>query len=116
MAGCLVGCGHPAGDRVAFSGSVSQGVRPVVQGTISFLPAEGHPGGPAANTRIESGRYRFTSADGPVPGPHRVLINVLGQETKAAGQGTAPSAKRHEFDVSVTTGLDFRTDFDLEAP
>ena len=33
--------------------------------------------GPAANTRIVNGRYRFSKQDGPMAGPHRAVLSYV---------------------------------------
>jgi hypothetical protein len=50
--------------------------QPPAYGSISFYPAEGRAG-PAANTRIVNGRYQFSKEDGPVVGPHHVVLSYV---------------------------------------
>jgi hypothetical protein len=70
----------------------------VAHGSISFLPAPGSSG-PAANTVIVDGEYRFTEDSGPCCGPHRVLIDVDSQlgEGKPTGQKAAQGGKRSDI-------------------
>jgi hypothetical protein len=67
------------------------GVR-VARGSITFLPVSGNLG-PAANTSILDGKYRFTKQTGPSDGPHRVLIDMHsapGQDDAAAPEQPIP--------------------------
>ena len=70
----LVGCGVPE-PRRAIRGRVTVDGEPVASGAISFFPLEETPG-PAATKLIEDGSYRFTKADGPYAGEHRVMVSV----------------------------------------
>jgi len=47
----------------------------IARGSISFLPTAENSG-PAANTAIVNGEYRFSKETGPYCGSHRVLIDV----------------------------------------
>jgi len=112
----LSGCGGAASTgRVAFTGRVTLHGAPVQQGTVSFLPAEGHPGGPAANAQIEAGAFRFDAATGPVPGPYDVLVTAIGAPNKGVVSIAVGSPQR-TFQVQVTDRLDFPTEFELAMP
>lgn len=72
----LVGCGGSSGPgRLPLSGTVKVNGEDIEKGAISFRPAYGHDG-PAALATINKGRYGFSSSSGPVPGPHKVVIDV----------------------------------------
>jgi hypothetical protein len=124
----LAGCGSRGETaRKPMQGKVEQGGRPVEAGAISFLPAEGHAG-PAANGAIAGGRYRFTTGDGPVAGPHRVLIDVDPADVNAGkaavgaakveplpgGPDTNPSRRKWEFQMTVPSESPYEKDFQLE--
>jgi hypothetical protein len=109
------GCGDPGGGRVAFTGRVTRGGVPLERGSVAYLPKEGHAG-PAASAEIVQGAYQFTTSDGPLPGPHRVLISVPGLGNKSAGAAAPPQPTKWESDVLVTAPGDFDADFDLESP
>ena len=109
------GCGGNDGPvRVPLEGSVtSTDIPGDLNGTISLQPASGTKG-PAANGLVKSGHYQFTTADGPVVGTHRVLIDVeppRGKMDRAAEQ----SALQWKFEMKVTVPSDppYKFDFDL---
>jgi hypothetical protein len=90
IAGCVlwvVGCGSGDPKRHALSGSVIVEGTPVAKGTISFLPAPGNNAQPA-HTSIEDGKYRFSKANGPFAGSHRVVIGI---KTSPNDEPTAPT-------------------------
>lgn len=135
------GCGSSTG-RCPLYGRVEVDGAAVAHGSISFLPAAGNAG-PAANTAIVDGEYRFTKETGPHRGPHRVVIDVdpypgeaaagqkAGQDGKAVGNKAAgaqarlsrpprgkvtPTAKRHwEIEYTVPENGDYGKDFELKS-
>ncbi|HRX81425.1 MAG TPA: hypothetical protein P5307_20290 [Pirellulaceae bacterium] len=72
---CLSGCGGSAEQRLSLRGSITIDGAKLEKGAISLKPVEGHSG-PAAVTTVEDGWYRFTTSNGPMPGPYAVKINV----------------------------------------
>jgi hypothetical protein len=67
------GCGQ-GGDRwprEPVSGKVTLDGQPLDSGEIAFVPSGD---GPAAGGLIHKGKYAIGRSDGPVPGPHRVVI------------------------------------------
>ncbi|HUG70146.1 MAG TPA: hypothetical protein VMM76_20525 [Pirellulaceae bacterium] len=71
-----LGCGDSSGPtRQALRGSITINGEVLEQGAISLRPTEGHSA-PAAVTTVEQGEYRFTSDNGPLPGPYAVKINI----------------------------------------
>lgn len=73
----LVGCetrNHVA--RFPLDGTVRLGNGEKLNGSITFVPAEGRSG-PAATTAIVDGKYRFDATNGPTPGPHRVIVKRI---------------------------------------
>src|SRR5687767_11663369 len=87
-----LGCGGDGLARVAVEGSVSQGGQPLSAGVISFLPAAGN-NGPAANTDIVEGRYRFDRTNGPIAGAHRVLVRPASGGKAAAMEKSKQTSK-----------------------
>src|SRR5688500_11184148 len=72
----IAGCGGPSGPtRKALRGSITVDGIKLEQGAISLRPVDGHSA-PAAVTTVEMGSYRFTSENGPLPGPYAVKINI----------------------------------------
>ncbi len=76
LAVVAAGCGKDPAARLPVYGDVSCADGQTFNGSISFLPAAGSRG-PAATTGIGNGYYCFDSADGPMAGPHRVLIRKI---------------------------------------
>lgn len=111
----FAGCGGGETGRVAFSGRVTRQGEPISNGFLTYRPAEGHTG-PAANTDIVDGVYRFTSSDGPFPGPYLVTVSVATVGSKAAGRALTVDASRWEFEVLVRADREFSADFQLDAP
>ena len=83
----LTGCGSRSKvERLAIHGLVVIDGELVQQGSISFLPTKG-TSGPAANTSINSGQYRFSTRTGPVVGTHEVLISIAPPDPKSVKMG-----------------------------
>jgi len=112
------GCGGTADGlrRVAVDGAVIRDGAPVPHGSVAFVPGEGVPG-PAASTAIESGRYEFTSENGPVPGPQTVIVTSMPPKDelmKAQHAGQTPQT-RWEFSVTVPEAGTYEFGLDLNA-
>lgn len=72
----LLGCGVPDGPpRVAVEGEVSLNGKPIENGSILFIPAEGTQG-PQAGRKIQNGYYQLSRSEGPVIGMLRVEIRA----------------------------------------
>ena len=74
---CQTGCGG-TGDgppRVPIEGEVTFHGRPLVKGSILFIPTDGTTG-PGTGTTIEAGRYELERERGPVIGKLRVEIRA----------------------------------------
>ncbi|MGO9110998.1 MAG: hypothetical protein ACLP9L_17385 [Thermoguttaceae bacterium] len=72
----LFGCGRGKGvDRFPVHGTVTRADGEKVSGScsITFLPAKGWTG-PAANTALVEGSYKFDRSDGPTTGLHTVIV------------------------------------------
>jgi hypothetical protein len=76
LAAVAAGCGRDPAARLPVYGDVSCADGQTFNGSISFVPVAGSRG-PAATTGIGNGYYCFDSADGPMAGPHRVLIRKI---------------------------------------
>jgi hypothetical protein len=90
----------PDTGRLAIYGMVSFDGRPVEHGSVSFLPSSGHKG-PAANTHIAAGRYRFTKTNGPTPGEHEVTVSVA-PDPAAIWRGFSKRRGDQEQDTEIT--------------
>ncbi len=119
----LVGCGGGSGpERVAVEGKVERSGEPMWGSSISFLPADGNDG-PAATANIEDGHYAFTRDNGPVAGPHRVLIRINSQSGGLRAEIEGRQADRKappapggpwQFDMDIPEESSYQKDFTLE--
>ena len=101
------GCGETGPRRVPIYGMVQQAGSPVPGGILSLLPAEGHHG-PAVTAAIENGRYELDETNGPVAGPHKLVVvleagDKMGflREKSTPSRPSPGSAGRFEFHVEV---------------
>jgi hypothetical protein len=90
----VFGRGEGRPGRRAVYGEVRVGGQPVAKGSISFYPAEGQAG-PAANTAIVNGRFRFSRNDGPFAGPHHVVLAYV-RDAADEWQFKLPGEKERE--------------------
>ncbi|MCC7084014.1 MAG: hypothetical protein IT427_03280 [Pirellulales bacterium] len=68
-----VGCGN--GNRAAVSGTVTLDGKPLQQGVINFLLADGK--GPSAGGTITDGQYEISATKGVMVGSNRVSISSV---------------------------------------
>jgi hypothetical protein len=68
-----VGCADPTGGREAVSGEVLFKGKPLDQGMIQFLPAEGQD--TTSGGLISAGQYAVAKKDGLKPGKYKVIIS-----------------------------------------
>ncbi len=115
----ILGCGSSSTElkRSEVRGTVKRAGVPVKEGSIRFLPADGHDG-PAANGAIKDGAYAFTSENGPTAGAHQVVITILPSKDelmkiKAGPDNQGPKTK-WEYDVTVPDEDVFEKDFKLD--
>jgi hypothetical protein len=116
----LPGCGQNAWKGVGIEGTVNAAGVPLPKGSISFLPAPGQTG-PSATGIIENGRFRILGADGPLPGPHKVLV-YLDFDPKKSAMGPSglcpvspPSGKtRWETAVEIPAAASYLCDLKLD--
>lgn len=83
---CLTGCGSRNG-LMEISGSVTCDGKPVQNGTVNFLPADGN--GPTAGAIVSDGRYSVKLS----PGKKQVRIEafkVVGQRRYRPNDPTSP--------------------------
>lgn len=89
----LVGCSRSGGvPRLPVYGTVTHADGEKIDGSISFLPDQGRPG-PGAVTSIVKGEYRFDKTNGPIAGPHRVIVTRLAGKTMLPKQGGNPKGQ-----------------------
>jgi hypothetical protein len=71
------GCGSGSNvARLPLEGTIHLGTGETLNGSITFVPAEGRPG-PAATTAVVDGKYRFDTTNGPTAGEHRVIVKRI---------------------------------------
>ena len=75
------GCDATRVGRNSVSGTVTFDDKPVVEGTISFIPI-GETTGPLIGGNITDGRYQIPASDGPVAGSYRVELSALRETGK----------------------------------
>jgi hypothetical protein len=92
----LAGCGTRGNvTRLRIEGTVSLSGGEKLNGSITFVPAEGLSG-PAATTAIVDGKYRFAETNGPTSGPHRVIVRRIdskGRFPESRGNSPKTDAK-----------------------
>lgn len=99
------GCGGQSGPkRWAVQGTVKFQSGTPVDGSISFLPAEGHKG-PAANGAIKGGRFSIPQAEGPTSGKHQVIVSLVAGKM-ASDFAKGPAGKS----ASKRTRWEFKSD------
>jgi hypothetical protein len=70
----LCGCGSETRvKRSPVHGTVTMASGERLNGSITFLPAQGQSG-PSATTSLAEGKYEFDRTNGPATGPHTVII------------------------------------------
>jgi hypothetical protein len=69
---CGCGRGHRV-TRLPVHGTVTMASGERLNGSITFVPAQGR-GGPSATTNLAEGKYEFDRTNGPTAGPHTVII------------------------------------------
>ncbi len=113
VAGMFTGCGGDGPNRIPLTGIVSAPeIVGALNGTISLLPDSGTKG-PAANGLVRDGLYRFTTEDGPVPGTHRVLIDVEPERGKL-DQAAEQAAAQWMFKFNITVPAEGPYEYDFE--
>lgn len=83
------GCGKSNPNRLAIFGKVTAANEGPISGSITFIPKEGSHG-PAAMTALDHGEYRFNDRNGPIAGPHWVIVR------RASTKPRLPTADRSE--------------------
>lgn len=121
----LGGCGKGKQvARQAVRGSVVLRSGENLNGSITFLPAEGRPG-PAATATLIDGSYEFDRGNGPTAGPHQVIVKLVipkgammkkwskKPQSKEALPETEPKME-WTLTVNVTDDGAFQRDFTLD--
>jgi hypothetical protein len=120
-----LGCGRSGEfERLPVGGTVSQAGGEKINGSITFLPADGKPG-PAAIGSLLDGEYQFNRQNGPAAGPHRVIVtkvlpkmSMLQSRGKPAPAGQAAAGKppKTQWTQSANVKAEgpYRYDFNLD--
>ena len=124
----LWGCGeNDPWPRVPIGGNVTVGGSQTFDGSITFLPAEG-TSGPSATATVTGGSYQFQPSNGPVAGPHRVIImpkegpaqpptpQAAGSKDSAGGPTVAsqPAATFRRMETTVTVPQEADQPLDIQ--
>jgi hypothetical protein len=80
VSGC--GGGTTGPERASVSGRITVDGRPLVNGSLRFVPVQG-TSGPVAGAVVQNGSYSTSRTDGPVVGTNRVEI-----------EGVCPTGKK----------------------
>jgi hypothetical protein len=83
----LTGCrkGLVIGSCIPVEGKVTLGDRPLIGGTVSFIPLEGEGNRPRPEGTIDTqGRYSLTTAGkkGAPPGKYRAILTTSGEDKR----------------------------------
>ena len=110
------GCGgEPGPVRLPVHGTVTMASGERLNGSITFLPAEGQSG-PSATTKLEEGKYEFDRTNGPTAGPHtvkmrRVVSRADSLKAIAAKQRPRESGAEWTLSADVTDSGQYLQDF-----
>jgi hypothetical protein len=91
----IVGCGKGAGNRGAIDGQVTLDGKPILKGSIRFVPTAGTKG-TVAGGPIENGRYRLSVAGGPAVGSNHVEIHAARKTGRLVPKAMAPAGQMEE--------------------
>jgi hypothetical protein len=89
-----------------------------LNGSITFLPAEGQSG-PSATTKLNAGKYEFDSTNGPTAGPHTVILKrVVGRadtlKAIEAKQRLPENGAEWTLSVDIADNGQYLQDFTLD--
>ena len=112
-----LGCGKKD-DRTPVAGKATFGGKPIVFGTIEFLPdsSKGHKG-PAGVAEIQNGEFDSArSQSGIYPGPHIVRITGYEEVPVTSTDETKPSTSKPLF-VEYSISADIKgSPYDIDVP
>ena len=107
LAAVICGCSDNSGPpRKPVYGSVTGPMVGTFEGAISFLPLP-ETKGPSATAPIVGGKYRFSAAEGPVPGKYDVLI--VPKLKKSIPTIDPTSVKEEGIEGSGLAGIRFKS-------
>ena len=92
----LTACGRGGPETATVSGKVTFQGRPVENGKIRLIPAEGTIG-PVSGARIENGQYLITNKGGVPIGKHRVEIEAFMQRGSGESKEQVPGTGGGEW-------------------
>ncbi|HWL09010.1 MAG TPA: hypothetical protein VNQ76_11415 [Planctomicrobium sp.] len=101
-----IGCSSGDGfKRVAVQGSATFNGEPISNASFSMNPPVEAKDSPSVHGMIINGKYRLTRDRGPVPGPHRVDVTILGpvDSSDESDEGTKPKLKElGTYSIEIT--------------
>jgi hypothetical protein len=115
----LCGCGSESSlDRLPVHGTVTMASGERLNGSITFLPAEGQSG-PSATTKLNAGKYEFDSTNGPTAGPHTVIMKRVvsradSLKTIEAKQRIPENGAEWTLSVDIADSGQYLQDFALD--
>jgi hypothetical protein len=114
----LVGCRRATTwSRLPVHGTVTLPGGDKISGSITFLPEKGQTG-PAANATLTEGNYQFDRNNGPVAGPHTVMVRRLESRSRTLRtQADIPSARMKSLwtrSVELSDDGTYLQDFQLD--
>ena len=112
------GCGGEQDlNRLPVHGTVTMASGERLNGSITFLPAQGQSG-PSVTTKLDEGKYEFDRTNGPTAGPHTVIIKRLVSRADslkaiAAKQPSRVSGAEWTLSADVADNGQYLQDFTL---
>lgn len=107
----LVGChGSPEDKRVNIAGNATFGGKPIVFGSIDFVPdgSKGHSG-PAGSATIVDGKYDTAAGGGGIfPGPHTVRITGFDARPPERKSELDPAPEVQPLFTNYTVSLELK--------
>jgi hypothetical protein len=98
----VAGCGRGSSHRGPIGGEVKLDGKPILKGSILFVPAQGTKGAVASGS-IENGRYRLAAEQGPAIGPNRVEIHAMRKTGQKVPKAMAPAGEMEdEYEEAVS--------------
>jgi hypothetical protein len=104
-------------NRLPVHGTVTMASGERLNGSITFVPAQGQSG-PSATTKLDEGKYEFDRTNGPTAGPHtvimkRVVSRAASLKAIAAKQRSRDNRAQWTLEADVVDNGQYLQDFSL---